>query len=170
MSSRRRELLEVLDKSGPSLYALLTRLTLREDIAEELMQELFIKLSSARNSAAIESWSAYAHRAAVNLAFDWRRRQKRVPLSLEQVGERASPDSSPLRKLIQSEEIEQTLDAIGRLKKEPRQALVLRYIQQQSYEHIAEQLGRTPHQVRALCSKALNRLRAILKQKKLMSH
>ncbi len=44
MRDRQKELLELLDKSGANLYALLTRLTLREDIAEELMQELFIKL------------------------------------------------------------------------------------------------------------------------------
>ena len=48
LKDRQRKLLELLDKSGASLYALLTRLTLREDIAEEMMQELFIKLSNFR--------------------------------------------------------------------------------------------------------------------------
>ena len=50
MSSRQKELLELLDKSGADLYALLTRLTLREDVAEELMQELFIKLKGSSNN------------------------------------------------------------------------------------------------------------------------
>jgi len=40
LRDRQKELLELLDKSGASLYTLLTRLTLREDIAEELMQEI----------------------------------------------------------------------------------------------------------------------------------
>ena len=44
MRDRQTELLELLDKSGANLYALLTRLTLREDVAEELMQELFTQL------------------------------------------------------------------------------------------------------------------------------
>ena len=48
MKSRHKELLELLDTSGAELFALLTRLTLREDVAEELMQELFIKLSRSR--------------------------------------------------------------------------------------------------------------------------
>lgn len=38
MSSGDKELLELLERSGAELYTLLTRLTLREDVAEELMQ------------------------------------------------------------------------------------------------------------------------------------
>jgi hypothetical protein len=41
-------LLEFLESSGPGLHALLTRLTLREDAAEDLMQELFIRLSKSK--------------------------------------------------------------------------------------------------------------------------
>jgi len=76
LRSRQKELLELLDKSGADLYALLTRLTLREDVAEELMQELFIKLNNSRGIGKIANWNAYAHRAAINLAFDWRRSHK----------------------------------------------------------------------------------------------
>lgn len=162
MENRQRQLLELLDTSGAALYALLTRLTLREDVAEELMQDLFIKLSNTRGLGKIRNWGAYAHRAAINLAFDWKRRQKRAVLSLEHVGAPASGDSSPLGELIHAEEMQETLDAIGQLRKAPRQALVMRYIQQESYECIAEQLGKTPHQVRALCSKALDNLRRVL--------
>ena len=162
MEDRQRQLLELLDTSGAALYALLTRLTLREDVAEELMQDLFIKLSNARRLSKIRNWGAYAHRAAMNLAVDWQRRQKRAVLSRGHVGEPSSRDSSPLGKLIHAEELQDTLNAIGQLRRVPRQALVMRYIQQESYERIAEQLGKTPHQVRALCSKALDNLRRIL--------
>jgi RNA polymerase sigma-70 factor (ECF subfamily) len=162
LENRQRQILELLDTSGATLYALLTRLTLREDVAEELMQDLFVKLSDTRGMDKIHNWGAYAHRAAINLAFDWRRKQKRSLLSLQNASEPASGNSSPLGELIHAEELQETLNAIGRLKKDPRQALVMRYIQQESYECIAEQLGKTPHQVRALCSKALNYLRHIL--------
>ena len=162
MENRQRQLLELLDTSGAALYALLTRLTLREDVAEELMQDLFVKLSNTRRLDKIHNWGAYAHRAAINLAFDWQRRQKRTLLSLENAGEPGSGEGSPLGNLIHAEELQETLNAIGQLRKTPRQVLVMRYIQQESYESIAEQLGKTPHQVRALCSKALGNLRRIL--------
>ncbi|MHC4556319.1 MAG: RNA polymerase sigma factor [Planctomycetota bacterium] len=162
MRDRQKELLELLDKSGANLYALLTRLTLREDVAEELMQELFIKLSNSRGMNKITNWDAYARKAAINLAFDWRRSRKRAALRLEQVRRPASIDESPLGKLIHSEELQETLDAISQLNRSYREALIMRYIQQESYDYIAEQLGKTSHQVRALCSRALNHLREIL--------
>ncbi len=162
MRDRQKELLELLDKSGANLYALLTRLTLREDIAEELMQELFIKLSNSRHFDKAANRQAYVRRAAINLAFDWRRSRKLNPLRLDQIREPASNDSSPLGKLVQAEELDEILNAIGQLKKVPREAFVMRYIQQKSYDYIAEQLGKTSHHVRALCSRASNRLRNIL--------
>lgn len=162
MSSRQKELLELLDKSGADLYALLTRLTLREDVAEELMQELFIKLNNSRGIGKVANWNAYARRSAINLAFDWRRSHTRAVLALEQFGEPVSNDDSPLSKLIHSEELQETLDAVGQLKKSSREVLVMRYLQQESYDNIAEQLGKTSHQVRALCSRAIHHLRDVL--------
>lgn len=162
MQNRHKELLELLSRSGDSLYTLLTRLTLREDTAEELMQELFIKLSNSRGFAGCTNRDAYARRAAINLAFD-RRRKFRQKLQLHpELCEPVSSEGSPLGELIRSEELEEMLDAIGRLNKSSRQAVVMRYIQQQSYEDIAEQMEKTPHHVRAICSRAVNRLRDML--------
>jgi RNA polymerase sigma factor (sigma-70 family) len=159
---RQKELLELLDKSGADLFALLTRLTLREDVAEELMQELFIKLNNSRGIGKVANWDAYARRAAINLAFDWRRTHSRTVLTLWQVSEPVSNDDSPLGKLIHTEELQETLDAVGKLKKASREVLIMRYIQQESYDNIAEQLGKTSHQVRALCSRAVRHLRDVL--------
>jgi DNA-directed RNA polymerase specialized sigma24 family protein len=38
----------------------------------------------------------------------------------------------------------------------------MRYIQQSSYEEIAEQIGKTVHQARALCFRAMSTLRDVL--------
>jgi RNA polymerase sigma factor (sigma-70 family) len=162
LQKRHKELLELLDKSGASLYTLLTRLTLREEMAEELMQELFIKLSNSRGLRKSASPEAYARRAAINLAFDWRRKYRQKPEFPAQVCGPVSNENSPLSELIRTEELEEILDAVGQLKNSWRQAIVMRYIQEQSYDDIAEQMEKTPHHVRALCSKALNRLRDTL--------
>ena len=159
--SRLQKLLEFLERSGPSLYALLTRLTLDEDIAEDLMQELFISLRNSRTFDRARSPTAYARRAAINLAFDWRKRQ-RNSLPLDEVREPAASGDSPLGKLIQNEELEQILNAIGQLNGVSRETFVMRYIEQDSYEEIAKTLGKKPNQVRAVCSKALRRLRGSL--------
>jgi RNA polymerase sigma factor (sigma-70 family) len=162
LKNRHGKLLELLEKSGASLHTLLTRLTLREDVAEELMQELFIKLSNSREFDKVANLGAYARRAAINLAFDWRRSNRHNHSSLDRLQEPASNDSSPLANMVQTEELEQVLETIGQLKKEPREVLVMRYIEDQSTDDIAEQLRKSPHQVRAICSKALGRLRNTL--------
>jgi RNA polymerase sigma-70 factor (ECF subfamily) len=161
LRSRQKELLELLDKSGADLYTLLTRLTLREDVAEELMQELFIKLNNSRFAGNVANLKAYARKSAINLAFDWRRRQKRAASAIGH-GEPVSSDDSPLGKLIHTEEMQETLDAVGRLRKSCREVIVMRYLQQESYENIAEQLGKTSHHVRALCFRAIHQLRDVL--------
>lgn len=163
MQDRQKELLELLDKSGANLFTLLTRLTLREDIAEELMQELFIKLNNSHFDK-VRSRYAYARKTAINLAFEWRRNQKLHRVGLDQISEPACNAVSPLNKLIKTEELDEILNAISKLNKIPREAFVLRYIQEEPYDYIAEQLGKTVHHVRALCSRALTRIRHILER------
>jgi RNA polymerase sigma factor (sigma-70 family) len=162
LRDRHKELLELLDRSGAGLFTLLTRLTLREDAAEELMQELFLRLSNSHGFEKSKSREAYARRAAINLAFDWRRKFRGKTNVEEFAYEVIANDGTPLSKIIRTEELEEMLNAIEKLNEKGRQAIILRYIQEQSYEDIAEQMGKTPHQTRALCSKALNRLREIM--------
>jgi len=159
LENRHEILLELLEKSGATYYRLLTKLTLREDVAEELMQELFIKLSNTNGLNDVKNLNAYARRAAINLAFDWRRSNKHNHLGLDRLQEPASNDNSPLANMVRTEQLKQVLETIGRLNKTPRDVLVMRYIEEQTTEDIAEQLQKTPHQVRALCSRALGHLR-----------
>ena len=155
------KLLELLDRSGPSLHVLLTRLTLREDVAEDLMQDLFIKLAGS-NLDRVDNLEAYARTVAINLAFDWRRKRgPHVSLDAEECPEPVAEDRGPLIHLVENEQIRKVFDAMERLNKTQRQVFVLRYIQQLSFEQIAEATGKTPHHVRALCSRALTKVRGI---------
>ncbi|MBN2590919.1 MAG: sigma-70 family RNA polymerase sigma factor [Sedimentisphaerales bacterium] len=163
MRDRHKELLELLDKSGAGIYTLLARLTLREDVAEELIQELFLKLSNSRGFEKSNCREAYARKVAINLAFDWRRKIRKKLDSQEYAYEVVTNDGSPLSKIIKSEELEEMLNTLEQLNENSRQIIILRYIEQQSYEDIAEQTGKTTHQVRALCSKALTRLRDLMR-------
>lgn len=169
LRDRQKELLELLNKSGANLYALLTRLTLREDVAEDLMQELFIKLNNTSRFDKVRNHYAYACKTAINLAFEWRRNRKLTRVGLDHISEPASKSSLPLNKLIRTEELDEILNAIAKLKKVPREAFVMRYIQQEPYENIAEQLGKTVHHVRALCSRASMRLRDIVEHNRSQS-
>jgi RNA polymerase sigma factor (sigma-70 family) len=161
---RQKKILQLLDKSGPSLHRLLGRLTRRQDVVGDLLQELFLKLWNSKTFDKARDPTAYAYRAAINLAFEWRRQQQTAFQPLEQ-NCRATNDSSVLEKMIQTEELEQVLDATSRLNDLARDVVVMRYIEQHSYEKIAEWLGKKPQHIRSVCAKAMAQLREFLKEK-----
>ena len=98
-----RGLLSILDRHGAELHALFCRLTLRADAAEDLLQDLFLKLRSSAGFARADNRKGYVFRAAVNLALDWRRTRRPVEsLAIEPA---ASADS-PVERLIDAEELE----------------------------------------------------------------
>ena len=146
----------------PAIHALLLRVTLRPDVADDLLQELFVKLVSSAGLRAAPNPVGYVKRAAINLAFDWRRAQRRhAPLAGYD-----APSSAPavLDTLADRDEAERVLDASASLSELSRQALILRCVQQESFESIASALGRTEHQARALYHAAVAQLRARLRE------
>jgi RNA polymerase sigma factor (sigma-70 family) len=159
VSSEPDRLLGILEAHAAELHALLTRLTLRAGVAADLLQDLFLKLNGADGFLHAKNPKAYLFRAAVHLAFDWRRSQRECEhLNTEP----AAVAESPLDQLIDAEELEQVLDAVQNLSPLAQQVVVLRYLQHEEYVAIASQLGKTEHQVRAVCAKAIGQLRTLL--------
>lgn len=132
----------------------------------DLLQELFLRLWKSKTFDKAEYPFAYAYRAAINLAFEWRRKRKTTCRSLQEDCPAADNDSSTLGKMIRAEELEQVLDATSRLTDLARDVVVMRYIQQESYEEIAQQLGKKPQHMRSVCSKAVAQLRELLGSEK----
>ena len=152
-------LLKLLDHQGPSLHALLTRLTLNEAVAEDLMQDLFLKLSGSKHLDKVDNLAAYARTCAMNLAFDWRRKESRTRTCSDEFIDPASGEKSALSHLIENEQVQRILEAADRLNALQRQVFILRYIEQRSFEQIAQDVNKTPHHVRALASRSLSRVR-----------
>src|SRR5690348_143138 len=94
-------LAELLDAHGQDLHALLLRITLRRDVAAELFQELFARLASSDGFRTANDGAAFACRAAINLAHDWRRIQRRARVTVELPDE--IPNPRPVELLDQEE-------------------------------------------------------------------
>lgn len=156
-------LLKVLDEHGPRLHRLLVRLTLRADAAEDLLQDLFLKLRKSNGFGRAHDAAGYAVRAAVNLAFDWRRAKQRRP-ELPLTSDPAAAPSDLLAGLTRRDDLEQLLVALAELPDGMRDCLVLRYLEQMEADDAAVVLGKTAHQVRALCAKGIAKLRQQLNQ------
>jgi RNA polymerase sigma factor (sigma-70 family) len=157
-------LTRLLDAHGDRLYATLLRLTLRRAVAAELLQELFVRLSRADGAFdQARDPAAYAGRAAINLAMEWRRRRRSDLLAtstaISNEIDIAAPNASPLQRLIDAERFERLLAALPELSEASREAFVLRFIEGLSYAQVATRLERTPHQARGLCHAAVRQLR-----------
>lgn len=162
MKNRQEKILELLDTSGARLHALLARLTFCEDVAGDLMQELFLRLSNSRGFTKADHPFAYAYRVAINLALEWRRKKKVPFQSLEGDLLPEKQSVSPLAQMVQAEELALVLDAIPRLNRLAQEVVVMHYIEQESYETIAERLGKKPQHLRSVSAKAMARLRQLL--------
>ncbi|MHC4551714.1 MAG: RNA polymerase sigma factor [Planctomycetota bacterium] len=152
--------LKLFEQSGTKLHGMIYRLTLDTHAAEDLMQELCCRLCQLKNPQQYDNLEAYACRMAINLAFDWRRQKrslKRIPEGMVDEKNR----NAEVR-LIEYEQVQQILNAARMLKGLSRECFVLRYIEQMDYSLIAERTQKTPQHVRALCSKAIQRIRQIL--------
>jgi RNA polymerase sigma-70 factor (ECF subfamily) len=163
---RQKKILQLLDTSGERLHRLLGRLTRREDVVGDLTQELFIRLWNSRAFDKAEDPFAYACRAAINLAFEWRRKQKTICQKSQENCLAPKDNPSVLGKMIQDEVLEEVLNATSKLSSLARDVVVMHYIEQDSYEEIGRRLGKKPQYMRALCAKAMAELREALAKEK----
>jgi RNA polymerase sigma factor (sigma-70 family) len=151
--------LNMLEAHGVELHQLLIRLTLRPDVADDLLQELFLRLRETREVEGVEHPLAFARRVAIHLAFDWRRaiaRQQRIREASTTAPQVQDP---PWLAIAQQEEAERILRLAAELSPIVQQAFVLRYVAGERFAQVGAAVGRTPHQARALCHLAIREIR-----------
>ena len=155
-------LLELLDSVGPRVYALFTKLTGRVDAAEDLLQELFVKLLRSDGFTRAPNQDAYLIRSAIHLAFDWRRANRKSISLHESVTDPVQSTVSPIDNLIQAESVRAVLLALDSLSDHDRELICMRFLDEQPYETIANHYESSVHQIRSKCSKAIAHLRRVM--------
>lgn len=135
---------ELVARYQDRIYRFLVRLMRSPDDALELTQETFLSAYQAlprwRPDARFTTW---LFRIARNEAFDWLRRSKRVEFVA--LGERqdfdiADPAPTPDATLETKQRLRALEHALARLPTEHREILLLREIEEMSYDDIARVL------------------------------
>ncbi len=164
MDQAAQKLVALLDACGGRLHALLAKLTANRDAADELLQDLFLRILRTTRVAETPNPEAYLFRAAINLAFDWRKRAHRS-LDFALLEDDVAIDNvAPLDRLVQHENVHRVLAAMEKLSQQDRELISLRYLQSETPEWIAACWGSTPHRIRSRCAKAVARLRKLVEQ------
>lgn len=163
------ELVALFDKK---IYNYCYRMTNNADDAEDLTQEVFIKvyrnLKSFRRDSKFSTW---IYRIAYNTCIDnhRKRRLKLLPLNRgddeQQDIDIPSPNPLPEDQVISGEQYDIIKECIAQLKLEYKSVIILRDIQNYSYQEIADILNIPMGTVKSNISRARAQLRNALKSR-----
>ena len=168
----RKALVWLLEEYGPRLWPYFLRSCRVEADAEDLLQELFVKLleniKGYRHEGKFEHW---LFRIAANLVRDRARRSKAnrpaqaKPYSLENNPEAialVSSEKDPSQRLLQAEQIDQLREALVQLPAVDREMILLRHYGQMSFKELADQFEMPIGTVLAKVHRGLKRLHKVM--------
>jgi len=167
---------ELMQRYQTRLVSLLAHLVGRRDLAEDLAQDVFLRVYRARKRYVPGSkFSTWLYTIANNVASNARRgmaRRKEVNLVNRESGEMggnlldasalAASGLMPTRQLDKAELREVVKLAISALNERQRMAVLLNKFEHLSYEEIGEVMQLTPSAIKSLLSRARANLREVL--------
>jgi RNA polymerase sigma-70 factor (ECF subfamily) len=156
----------IVRKYQDKVYNLCRYMLLDPQNAQDAAQDVFLKayraLKDFRPGSSLYTW---IYRIAVTTCLDYRRKSRREALRSVPLAEDL-PSTEPLSEsLYASKEMTQALQfALQKLPEKLRAAIVLREIEELSYEEIAGVLHTSPGTVKSRISRAREQLRHLLKK------
>lgn len=149
-----------LDNSD-RVYRFIYLLVRHKETAEDLTQETFFKafksLNNFNNQASVSTWLM---KIARNVSYDYFRRKKVIQFfnwGIENDIDNKNP--SPERTVEMKEDLSQLYDALRRLKKDYRDVLILRKVDECSIKETAYILGWTEAKVKTKMTRGFEALR-----------
>lgn len=167
---------ELVERYQNRLLSLMVHLVGRRDMAEDLTQEVFLRIYRARKryvpGSKFSTWMyTIAHNVASN-ALRGLARRKEINLESRESGEMAGNPLEaaavagsglmPTRQLEKAELGEVVKLAISSLNERQRMAVLLNKFEHLSYEEIAEVMQMSPAAIKSLLSRARANLRDVL--------
>lgn len=159
---------ELADRHGRMVFATAYRVLGCAEDAEDVLQEVFLKLLTSRNgrarAEAVRDWGAYLRVTASRCAVDLLRRKSRWKKDGAELREDvpAPADRDPRQLAIRRQRARLLRQAVGSLPKHEARVFALRYFEELPYEEIAQQAGIKVKSVGVLLHRARRRLRHIL--------
>ena len=156
---------QLYSKYQKEIYLYLYSLCENREVAEDLMQETFLKalLSLPDSHANMRAW---LYMVARNLFFNYKKKA-RDHISLETVEEVLSDEesSSILQSLLKDERRRVLYQAVQSLREDKREILVLQYFGGLSQKEIAALLRKSQENVRVLAYRSKKELKEYMEEK-----
>ena len=134
------------------------------DVCQEVFLKVYRSLSSFKGESSFSTW---LYRVAKNCAYDFVRKKKGENISLDETDEDGKglelPDTdeknSPEQTALKNERKQLLWSAVSRLSEEHREIIVLRDINDYTYEQIAQMTGLEPGTVKSRLFRAREALK-----------
>ena len=159
-------LLRLYRKYHKELYLYLYALCKNREVAEDIMQETFLKAMLALPNSHT-NMRAWLYMVARNLYFNYAKHEKKVStceVMCEGQVENEEQDEDIAQGLIEREQIRYLYQALQKLDKTKREVLVMQYFGELSQKEIAAILHITPENVRVLAYRAKRELKKYLEE------
>ena len=132
---------EIVDQHSDRVYRLAYRLTCKRQDAEDLTQEVFVRVFRSLSTYTPGTFEGWLHRITTNLFLDQARRKQRIrfdTLSDEREGRLPSSELSPADEYAERTFDDDVEGALALLPPDFRAAVVLCDVEGLTYEEIAE--------------------------------
>ena len=155
----------VYKATSSKLYGIVLRILQRRDIADEVLQEVYVKIwdRAADYDPRMASPITWMATIARNRALDEVRRKR--PDSIEdhpELLEAASDEESALAAVMRGEDGKRLADCLSRLDPDRRQMVVLAYCEGLSRDELAEKYGQPVNTVKTWLRRSLAQLKGCL--------
>ena len=162
--------MKLLETHRDRIYSYCLYCLRHQDDAEDLTQEVFLRLWKQGPDFQLEKAEAWLIRVAHNLVIDHSRRRKSQathlgrpdPHALDQLVEPDGPANSPERHLQQANDRQEILNAMATLQEETRSVMLMHYFQGLGLKEIAQVLGKKTSTVKVQVHRARKALRLVL--------
>lgn len=143
------------------LFRFAMRMTMQREEAEDIVQEVMIKLWNNRdNWHTIDNIESYAMTVCRNLSLDHLRRRSNLTIPIDDVESTAikiaSSIANPEQQLNEKEKLQQISDLMMQLPEKQRSCMQLRDFEGKNYKEIAEIMQITEDQVKINIYRARN--------------
>ncbi len=156
---------------SPRMLALIRCYVSDPDRADELLQESWVRIYRKRarfsGKGSLVGWALAVTRNVCLMSL--RRERGVVRVSLHEHGDLADPADGPATQLARRRRAKALHEALGRLTKRERQAIVLRLLEGRSAAEVSELMGIKEVSVRSLVHRGLGKLRRMKSLKRTVS-
>jgi RNA polymerase sigma-70 factor (ECF subfamily) len=158
-ATQRNAFEHVFDRYRKALRVFFERRTACRSEAEDLVQDVFVRLVAQRDPAAIRNPEAFVFTVAANLIRDQYRSQRvRGTVFEDRDGADVADDSDIERAAGARQELKLAVAALERMPAATRTVFLLHRFEHLSYRAIADRLGLTINQVRGHVARAMTSL------------